>query len=618
MTGLDRRRLLGLFTGAGAALALGACSIGPGDEVVRDRLGPTAGPGVAPATLATPPKRTATEVHGDLVKQFLQAAAGDHGSQASHAQVMEVLKSYLSPRAIEEWSPGTEVNLVRFTSQPTRNGPNGVNFSVQHLGVLTPDGRVEPPRLTQKTYTVYVDKSTTSPGGLVITKPPNDLLLIDTAVPRYYDVRPVYFLSSGDASTLVPDLRYLPRAVPPEQQGNRLLEWLVNGPSSWLDRAVARLPEGTARRGNITLSTDNVTVNLTASVSDATALDNLAAQLWWTLRPDRSNRGLQLRTESVPVTTSTAYLSKNAAVLESTGQDGPRRYAVVDGSLRRVPSGPATAPPLALGNVNQNVVVAAVSRRAEAVALVRKRYGRHQLWIGTADRIVYSGLEGDSMSAPTWLDRGKSKLLVIVDGKIHAVEGEGAGAHAPVHDERLPGRVTAMSVAPDGRRMALVIGGKLYVAALIRDGNRLSSFSIGQPRLVPTGLSDLQGVAFTKEDHLVIAGLGEEQEVLLFEITVDGVLRSAQLSPARLHTEISNLVAYVDNPITGAGLNLLLDIDGSAFQVFGNTIRDPEPLSQFLVSSSEPTPAASATPVSPTTSPSPPVVPTVSAACFEG
>ncbi|MBV1849474.1 LpqB family beta-propeller domain-containing protein [Catellatospora tritici] len=614
MTGLDRRRLLGLFSGAGAALALGACGISPGDEVVRDGPGPTAGPGVAPAALATPPKRTPTEVPSVLVTEFLQASAGDHGTQASHAQVMEVLKSYLSPAAIEEWSPGTEVNLVRLTTQPTRTDVKGVYFSVQHLGVLTPDGRIEPPRLTQKTYTIEVEKSATGP-GLVITKPPNDLLLIDTAVAKYYDVRPIYFLSSGDASTLVPDLRYLPRAVPPEQQGNRLLEWLVNGPSSWLDRAVARLPEGTARRGNITLSADNVTVNLTASVSDATALDNLAAQLWWTLRPDRSNRGLQLRTEGVPVTTSTAYLSKNAAVLEGTLADEPRRYAVVDGSLHRLRSGPATAP-LALGNVNQNVVVAAVSRRAEAVALVRKRYGHHQLWIGAVDRILYSGLDGESMSAPTWLDRGKSKLLVIVNGEIYAVDVE--GGHAPVHAERLPGKVTAMSVAPDGRRMALVIGGKLYVATLIRDSNRVTSFSIGQPRLVPTGLSDLKGVAFTKEDHLVIAGLSPDQEVLLFEITVDGVLRSDKLSPARLHTEISNLVAYVDNPITGPGLNLLLDMDGSAYQVFGNTIRDPEPLSQFLVSSPTPTPSASASALSPTASPSPPTPPTVSAACFEG
>ncbi|MDI1460519.1 LpqB family beta-propeller domain-containing protein [Catellatospora sp. KI3] len=607
MTTLNRRRLLGMLTGAGAALTLGACGIGARDQVVRDGPGPSAGPGGAPYARATPPVRGIINDPKKLVEDFLEAAAGDHGTQASHTNVLEVLKSYLSPKAIEEWNPGTEVNLVRLTRSVTRNGSTGgVDVPVQHLGILTPDGRIEPPRLGHKTYTFTVGPAPNGQ-GLVITDPPDDLLLVDTAVLTYYDVRPIYFLNA-DKSSLVPDLRYLPRAVPPEQQGNRLLEWLVGGPSQWLDRAVELLPEGASRRGSITLSPDRLTVNLTAAVSDASALDNLAAQLWWTLRPDRADRSLQLLTDGVPVTTSTTYLAKNSAV--GTQSYEPRRYAVVDGRLRQLRTGQASAS-LALGNVNQDIAAAAVSRRQQSVALVRKRYGRQQLWIGETDKIRYSGLEGDVLSAPTWLDRSNQVLLVLKDGEIYAVSN--GGAHAQVHTDRLPGKVTAMSVAPDGRRIALVVKGSLYTAALVRKGNQVTSFSVGQPRSVPTSLTDLRGVAFTKEDHLVIAGLNAAQEALLYEITTDGVLQSKSLAPSRVQTEITNLVAYVDNPITGSGLNILLDMNGTAYQAFGQ--HDPEPLSQFL----PPEPLPSATPsADPSASPSTPATPAVSAAFFEG
>ena len=85
------------------------------------------------------------------------------------------------------------------------------------------------------------------------------LLLSDEALTRYYRIQPIYFWDQG-YGTLVPDLRYLPLTIKPDQRASRLVQWLVAGPSSSLAGGVQGLPTGTSPTDNVVTKDDGTLV----------------------------------------------------------------------------------------------------------------------------------------------------------------------------------------------------------------------------------------------------------------------------------------------------------------------------------------------------------------------
>ncbi len=588
------------------AVALAGCGIGVPQGVTVDGPGPSAGPGLASSQNEKPPKWSPTVLDpGRLVLDFLQAAAGDH-AENGHTAVMTDVRKFLKDG--EGWDPGPDLKLVRIVEGPsTSSRALTADVTLRYLGTIKPNGVVIPnerPYQEQHTFTF-----TPGPGGagLVLVKQPKELLLDVESLTRYYTKLPIYFWNA-DNTSLVPDVRYMPTAVPEEQRNNRLFDWLIEGSSEWLRDAVKQVPVDTHRVGSIVEDAQQVTVNLDA-LADDTSRERLAAQLHWTLWPEGSQR-LQLQMEGRNVETGYRFPDKNLAAAVPRGAD-PGRYAVVDGALRRLRWGNDHRGVLRLDDaVNRNVATAAVARDEAAFALVRNEGGGQRLYIGPANDLIgrVDNLHAETMSRPIWLDRSSNIALVLADGRpwvVGARERKAVEVSTPADKP-----ITGLTVAPDGRRVALVTGGDLYVAVLKR-GPKLT-YSVGPLHKVPTSLDGrLKEVAFMQEDTLVVTGSGDKVEWA--QVTVDGAVE--ELFRPNQRGVATNLTAYVANAgrsmTTGS---VALDLDGRANLISGST---PTPVDDQTMPVLPPEPSPSASP-SASASPAPPIEPVLSAACFEG
>src|SRR5262249_8817918 len=120
----------------------------------------------------------------------------------------------------------------------------------------------------------------------------------------------------------------------------------------------------------------------------------------------------------------------------------------------------------------------------DAIALVRregKNGAKQRLWVGSrsgaSDRngsvYVRTNVYGDKISRPSWLRRPTTQAVVACDGRLFAVPlptGTNSTEIAATPLDPLPagvsGPVTAVSVSPDGHRLAMVAGGRVVVVPL--------------------------------------------------------------------------------------------------------------------------------------------------------
>ncbi|GAB3945206.1 hypothetical protein GCM10027614_36610 [Micromonospora vulcania] len=97
-----------------------------------------------------------------------------------------------------------------------------------------------------------------------------------------------------------------------------------------------------------------------------------------------------------------------------------------------------------------------------------------------------------------------------------------------------------MSAALDGQRVALIVGGRLYVAAVNLDGGGVS---IGPPRQLVTSLTGLTAVDWGREDRLVVAGSAGQPAI--YELSVDGALETPLKTD--VGAKVNHLAAYPAN-----------------------------------------------------------------------
>lgn len=94
-----------------------------------------------------------------------------------------------------------------------------------------------------------------------------------------------------------------------------------------------------------------------------------------------------------------------------------------------------------------------------------------------------------------------------------------------------------MAASLDGQRVALIAGGRLYVAAVNLDGGGVS---IGPPRALVTSLTGLSAVDWNGEDSLVAAGSAGQPAI--YGISVDGALETP------LKTDVGAKVNHLTAP----------------------------------------------------------------------
>ncbi|MFC4020439.1 LpqB family beta-propeller domain-containing protein [Micromonospora sp. GCM10011542] len=549
-------RLVGALCGV---LLLGGagCGIPAESDVTVERRGVTATEaGSANGGGSEPPSPTASGTDNEaFVRNFLAAPAGD--ADRAHERV----KQFVAPehRARLEVKKGGEVGLtvVRLRDQPVFTGNSDstttVRIAVQQIGVLRANGTLVPPVATETEYKFRLRSAAPSGAGdddrtgLYVLDPPKVLLLSDAALQQYYRDAPIYFWNS-DRTQLVPDQRYLPLAVPKERRVNEVVKWLVGGPSDWLRPGVVGLPERTEMINNATGVDGRWEVNLDMPGDDQDRIDQLITQIAHSLGDLPGVLELKIRNNPQPVQD---LIERRRSEQLYQIPDSPQRFCVYDGSIHPLAfAGEAGGTVPLAAEVNRNVVSAGIGRKSNGeifAALVRTASkGRQRLAVGTGTDPVAVFNQGrsefTSISRPVWLRAADSRLaqgLVVADGRLYRFDQ--SGRTDPVSLNLPSAAVTAVATSLDGQRVALVAGGRLYVAAVNRDGGGVS---IGPPRQLVTSLTALTAVDWVQENRLVVAGTAGQPAI--YEIGVDGALETPLKTD--VGAKVNHLSAYPSNP----------------------------------------------------------------------
>jgi hypothetical protein len=472
------------------------------------------------------------------------------------------------------------VQVIRSRGEPiidrTATGYD-VRLPVTMLGQLADNGVFQPQRARNVTFTFkFGDNYAERQSGLFVTEAPAEVLLSDEALQLYFELRTLYFWSA-DHQVLVPDLRYLPRRdVPAAQRPTLIIEWLLRGPSPWLRQAVDPLPADAGLVGRVPAPTDGVLrvdLSKAADIGDADQVARLATQLRWSLRTGSgTDLPVQLRVDQVQkLFTEDTYLAANPAY--RSGRE-PLRYCVLQGRVR--PLGGAPSAPQVPARWNSQVLRAAFGRDGDRtlIALLRSGSGgRVVLDVGGASgrvdalsRVELPGqATGRALGQPVWLPGAPETALVLVDGQLLAFRATGGAARQV---QRTPGQITSYAVPPDGRRLAYVSGGRLYVAPLLRVGGTVA---VGEPRQeVPTSLSTVTAVGWSQQDWLVVAGRRSDTLVAFQDITVDGATQGTPRGGQFGTQLVSHLVASADDPANGrgAGQVMYMVANGLSYELY--------------------------------------------------
>jgi hypothetical protein len=550
------RRRLALFAAA-AALLLGGCGIPDDTPAVPIGIGPSTGTAVGEDVAPPMPKRLDSDKPSQLVLNYLRAAAGDRDDAPAR------VKQFLSPAAAATFHPSADVRVVDLVDPPLNNpGSDEVSFTAVQVGMLLDNGVFAPSTdTTVSEYKFRVDTVEGQPGEFVAKAPPM-LLLSKDALASYYDLRTIYFWNT-EHTGLVPDVRYMPKTVPQEQQPTEVLNWLAAGPSTWLADAVEPLPDGTSVIGNVpAVANDTLQISLSAQAlpaDDKGALDRLRRQLMWSLRPNLP-RFLELKVghQVEGDWDQRDYLNSNPSY--RLAQD-PERFVVYDGQIRRLSSSAYNTEPVPVlaPATNRGIRRAALAEtESRAYAAVVAAEGKKQtLRVAAAPLGQQAGLRTVNLTGalgqPVWAvtpqePPGGAIGLITVAGRLYSF---GAGGGAP-HEIDWPGggppAVSTVAVAPDGHRVALIVGGRLYLSVLVTGGDGLQ---LGAPQQIQTPMKALTAVDWSSEGWLVLAGTSKvNNRVAIMDMTIDGVQVITRLTDLG-NEPVTYLTAYPANPIDG-------------------------------------------------------------------
>lgn len=503
------------------------------------------------------PEGTGNNVE-EFVNRFLNAPAGDWEGAADR------VKAFLSPEAAAKWQERGEITVVRLVNgkPEIKPGPNpAVVLKVQQIGVLTNRGTLDPPisQMDTDTYRFTLGATTGSRGGLAVLDPPPVMLLTDAGLNRWYERQPIYFWDRGQRN-LVPDLRYVPKTLDDARRPILLIDWLIGGPAGWLKSSVQELPDGTKQLQNAYKDANGrLIVNLSSAASGQN-LERLLAQLCWSLRVDFTGKlVLQIESRNPREGSTSNYFDDNPTYRLS--DRGAEQFAVVDGKVRRVQTegAPATADVPVAPGANNNVRFAAISDAY--AALVRHDGDQLRLWVGSTQQQNRTGLRAPTMSRPVLADR-QDTGYVAAGGGLYQFNADTAEV---TEVAGLPNaRVTSVALAPDGRRLAIVAGGRPYLVALSGDGGSAGAF-----RPVPSPLGGLTGISWLNETNLAMTGTTKGGAALV-RVSLDGAVISTQQEVNA--SAVTGLVSFPEDPVSGIGGRIMVEADGKTYQVYSSTI----------------------------------------------
>jgi hypothetical protein len=484
--------------------------------------------------IPVPPGRNWTPK--EIVSGFLAA-------NASFANDHAVARQYLVPEASQSWRPGLAVTVFSQISSAVNRLPDGAvrSHETSPTTVVQVSGTVLGNLSNSGQYSISSRSQGTTEEKFVlvrlnnqwrISSLPNQVLLTQSDFVHVYQSRNIYFFDPS-LQTLVPDPVYVPQEATPTDLVRQLLQVLLAAPSGWLLNAVqTAFPAGTKLLG-VSLDGGTAVVNLGGAATGATdgALRQMSAQLLWTLAGSSSDeptiQSVELETNGTPWNAGqdnpVQQIGSYSSYVPSAPAHASFYYTDSHGAARSL-SGSAQAnaqgTPVngAAGTGNIPLTQVAVSPDGRYVAGLDPDGG---LYTGSLTKKGTLTLRANGTFGSLSWDI-HDDLWAVQNGQVWLVPGRG-GQATQVSDELPAGEnVTALKVAPDGVRCAMLASGRsgsqLLLAAIVHSGQQAY---IG--RAVPISADNLNFTSLTwyDADH-VIALRDPSGHPVLDEVAVNG------------------------------------------------------------------------------------------------
>ena len=459
----------------------------------------------------------------------LQVVSGFLGAQASATEAHAIARRFLSP--VARWDDAADLLVYDPASlliEPTQDSGGIAQVTTQ--ATVTARIRRDGSYDAQPRHTVTESYSLTRPAGgqwRLVSVPPG-LRLTPADRDRSFTAERTYFLAPavpGESPHLVADPVYLPDSSGLVAGAEALVRRLVAGPSETLTGSVQTavpLRTDVDRVSSTGAGVIEVGLRGRATELSPAARQQLSAQLIWTLRSLPGFTGLRLRVGGELVAPpSTGTVLQDVGSLASYDPDGlpadaPLYY--VDGRRLRardtvLPVTAATSPELgAAGAVPVDQVAVAPGRGL--VALVTRE---GTLRLGSLKGGSYLlALRRPGLRSPSWGAGGSGVWVLEGSRRLLRVLGKDDAHEVPL--EGAPTGLTALAVARDGVRVALVSSGRLLVGRVQRSGGALRV--VGLVAVAPD-LLGVQAVSWAGATTLV--AIGSLQGTLLpVRIAVDG------------------------------------------------------------------------------------------------
>lgn len=549
--------LVGLLAGCSLPLSHQVHEVG--DGVAGSRKG---GP-----LQVIPPGPHADATPTETVLGFLGAQADSNGRHA-------IARQFLDPAERKLWRDDTDVRVYDPDKLLVREIPGGTATatSVQVALVVTAQVRsdgsyvVLPATPLVETYGLH-----RVAGQWLLDDVSDGLRLTAADQQRSFAAVPVYYLAprAEDGPHLVPDQVFLP--VDGDLAGT-LVSRLLQPPSQSLAGSVrTAVPSGTRLRGPVQQSAAGlVTVDLTglARRPAGTALEDLSAQLVWTLRALGSGfRSLRLLVDGAPLRPAGVTGDQDSDAWAAYDPEGlgpkPPYYFVSERRLRSsvdLPAGPATVGDVGSAGSVPVDQVAVTPDRGRLALLERSAGGRVTVRLGAARGSSYPVVAaGDDLRSPTWGDGQLGLWLLRGDRSVVRVDG---GLHPVPVPGLPPGRVTSLAVSRDGVRVALVVNGRLYVGRVELSAGEPSVVALTEP--LPALRSVRQATWASSTELCVLGSLNRPLQVV--RVAVDG---SA--------TEVLDTVGLMPTAVAASPAGVVVLSGGRLFLSTGGAFRQAQP-----------------------------------------
>ncbi|MDX6744582.1 LpqB family beta-propeller domain-containing protein [Actinocorallia sp. A-T 12471] len=524
------RRLRPLAAGLAAlVLASGCASLPTGGRVYTHTNDARTEPFDEPYVRIDPtrPKQGWTAV--EVVEGYLVAMANFDNDRAT-------FRSYLAEDVEFDTAVRPTVNVLDDAafqgpmSVSERNGVAMVQIVGDRLGRITSSGQyvAAGAHAHDVTFTLRQNKS----GEWRISYAPGEaieLVLRRSDVDRAFRTTNLYYLAP-DGLSLVPDAVFLPQ-LNRSDLPSQLVKSLLSQTTPWLSGAVvSAFPAGTRLLGGkVALADDDViTVNLSAEAASGN-VDQMSAQLMWTLGQLTEVQSLRLQIDGRTQRTSDGLEVQTLSRWSSLGPDAPFNEIaaikyLLDGNGRlSLLQGKQPAPFPSLRSRSFRTPAVALDGREFAAVSGKSVYVGETSTGKVAE--VLKAQEGATLLRPSWDRHGylwivqnkgsESTLWLRAPGAVRAVQ---------VPLPNVGGQIKALRIAHDGVRVAALVSGSLKTEIQIsRIAPTPTGYAVGRFHPINAELSGLVDLAWRDSDTLAVLGMsGTSSSVLPYEVPISG------------------------------------------------------------------------------------------------